>query len=192
MSGPAGSASRRGAGGPTSTLPPAGSGGPGDGEIRRRAAVRDAVVLVREKLTRHPDYLDEDELRTRTIVVDEILGALGWDVRDPAQVSLEHRDRRTRIDYVLLAGSGRALAVIEAKRSGLALTDRIRSQTTGCAAHLRVPVAIVTNGRRWEARELRRDESPWDAFLARVNLGAADVDGVVEALLPLQPERLGR
>lgn len=192
MSGPAGSASRRGAGGPTSNFPPAGSGGSGDGEIRRRAAVRDAVVLVREKLTRHPDYLDEDELRTRTIVVDEILGALGWDVRDPAQVSLEHRDRRTRIDYVLLAGSGRALAVIEAKRSGLALTDRIRSQTTGCAAHLRVPVAIVTNGRRWEARELARDESPWDAFLARVNLSAADVDGVVEALLPLQPERLGR
>ncbi len=53
------------------------------------------------------------------ILIDAMLVQAGWDPSDKSQVLTEQSQDGTRTDYVLLAANGRALATIEAKRSGI-------------------------------------------------------------------------
>ena len=56
-----------------------------------------------------------NETATRALVIDGVLTALGWDIKDPARVRLEHRSHGNKVDYVLVSSAGAFLAVVEAK-----------------------------------------------------------------------------
>ena len=47
-----------------------------------------------------------NETATRALVIDGVLIALGWDIKDPARVRLEYRANGNKVDYVLLSSSG--------------------------------------------------------------------------------------
>ena len=71
------------------------------------------------------DSLQWNEAKTRTLLIDTMLTACGWDLNNPAQVGIEVEVKfpdnvsgKGFADYVLWGENGQPLAVIEAKKSG--------------------------------------------------------------------------
>lgn len=92
-----------------------------------------------------------NEASTRTIVIEPILEALGWDVRDPEEVGIEYAtvDKKP-VDYALKINRKPELFV-EAKPLGDALNDvKAATQIIGYAASEGIEWCILTNGVKWK------------------------------------------
>src|SRR5512137_1493716 len=87
------------------------------------------------------------ELPTRTIFIDPLLGALGWDVRDPDEVELEYPTVDGKaVDYALKINK-KAVALVEAKALNDLLDDvKSITQVVGYAANDGVEWCVLTNG----------------------------------------------
>ena len=118
-----------------------------------------SVERARGVLTEHNEYLRGNETATRALVIDDVLTALGWDIRDPAKVRLEHRANGNKIDYVLVSSAGAFLAVVEAKPAGSGVKETDRRQASGYATEIGARYAVLTNGGRWEAWEMGAAET---------------------------------
>ncbi len=87
------------------------------------------------------------ELPTRTIFIDSMLGALGWDVRDPDEVELEYPtiDGKS-VDYALKIGEEPAI-LLEAKALDDSLDDvKAITQVVGYATNAGIDWCVLTNG----------------------------------------------
>jgi len=109
-----------------------------------------AVESLRAKL---PDLRGHNlnEAGTRVVVIDPILVALGWDVRDPTKVHLEYAtvDGKSA-DYALLV-EGKPTILVEAKPLGDSLSDiKAVTQVVAYAANAGIPWCILTNGAKWQ------------------------------------------
>ena len=65
-------------------------------EDRKRAPLEESIAEARKVLKGHDEYLRGNETRTRVLVIDGVLTALGWDIKDPSRVRLEHRANGNR------------------------------------------------------------------------------------------------
>lgn len=139
----------------------------------------------------HEEYLRENEMRTRIVMIDPILLALGWDVRDPDRVRLEARANGNRADYVLLNENGAPLAITEAKKWGHWPSDA-RLQASGYAVEIGVRYVILTNGNRWEAWEVREGKRRTDAKITELNLSTGTAEQIEGWFAPLQQGSLGQ
>ena len=72
------------------------------------------IETIKSRINEHGISLAANETRTRQVLIDPLLDALGWDVSDPDQVELEYDVRGKRADYALKS-NGRVVGVIEAK-----------------------------------------------------------------------------
>ena len=80
----------------------------------------EVVKMLRQRIDEHESELSQSEAQTRYSLVDPLLRALGWDVEDPRQVTVEYpvdvgKKRDGRADYTLFVDEKREV-VIEAKR----------------------------------------------------------------------------
>jgi predicted transport protein len=92
-----------------------------------------------------------NEASTRTIVIEPILGALGWDIRDPDEVGIEYAtvDKKP-VDYALKINRKPELFV-EAKPLRDPLNDvKAATQIIGYAASEGIEWCILTNGIKWK------------------------------------------
>lgn len=104
------------------------------------------VESLQAKLERHRKG-DLKELPTRTIFIDPMLQALGWDVMDPDVVELEYPtiDGKS-VDYVLKL-NGKPVLFIEAKPLNDPLMDvKSITQVVGYATNAGVEWCVLTNG----------------------------------------------
>ena len=124
------------------------------------------------------------------LVIDHVLTALGWDIKDPARVWLEHRVNGNKVDYVLRASSGKSLAVVEAKPSGSGYKDKDRRQASGYATEIGARYAVLTNGSRWEAWEMVQQKPRKDCVLVEVHLATGKVEELAATLEKLHREIL--
>lgn len=119
------------------------------------------------------------ETPTRTIFVDPILGALGWDVRDPDEVQLEYPtiDGKS-VDYALKINR-KPLLLVEAKGLYDSLGDvKDITQTTGYAANDGIVWCILTNGVRWRVyRSIEQCPAP-DKLMYEVSFAPSDLEGI--------------
>ena len=118
--------------------------------------------------TRH-DYLLGKERRTRQVLIDPLLGALGWDVSDPGAVYIEHN----WMDYALMSNASPdavPVAVIEAKPLGEPLEKKAITQAIAYAIENNIPCIIVTNGDRWEMYEVLKPGTMEDKKLMEFQL----------------------
>lgn len=118
------------------------------------------------------------ETPTRTIVVDPLLGALGWDVRDPDEVELEYPtvDGKS-VDYALKINK-KPVLLVEAKPLDDPLDDvKGITQVVGYAANDGIVWCVLTNGIKWKVyRSVEKCAAP-EKLMYEVSLDPRDDSG---------------
>lgn len=160
-----------------------------DTEHGNDTALEQGIEEARQVLLEYNDYLQNNETATRTVVIDPLLTALGWDVTKPARVKVEQRFNGNKLDYVLLRDEG-ILAIVEAKPVGSAL-DRDRKQASGYATEVGARYAVLTNGGRWEAWELLVQRPRRAGVFVETNLTTGEIPGIASTLRRLHRDDLG-
>ena len=158
----------------------------------RRAQLGESIKEARRVLTAHHEYLKGNETRTRALVIDDVLTALGWDIKDPALVWLEQRANGSWLDYVLLSSSGGFLAVVEAKPADSGPKDADRRQASGYAAEIGVRYTVLTNGGRWEAWDIGSGKPRKKSMFVEVNLATGDIPKLAAEMERLSQTLLGQ
>lgn len=149
-------------------------------ELRRQEmkALISCIEKLRVNLERHKRD-DLKEYPTRTIFVDPLLGALGWDVRDPDEVELEYPtiDGKS-VDYALKINR-KPVLFVEAKPLKDPLTDvKSITQVVGYAANDGVEWCVLTNGVKYKVyRSTEKAEAP-DKLLYEVSIDPKDNEGL--------------
>jgi predicted transport protein len=119
------------------------------------------------------------ETPTRTIVIDPLLEALGWDVRDPDEVQLEYPtvDGKS-VDYGLKLNK-KCVLLVEAKPFDDPLTDvKAITQVVAYAANDGIVWCVLTNGLRWKVyRSVESCPAP-DKLMYEVSLDPRDSQGM--------------
>ncbi len=142
----------------------------------------DAIIKCIENLRTKLDRHRKDDLKeypTRTIFVDPLLQALGWDVRDPDEVVLEYPtiDGKS-VDYALKINR-KPVLFIEAKPLNDPLTDvKSITQVVGYAANAGVEWCILTNGITYKVyHSTEKAEAP-DKLLFEISLDPVETEGM--------------
>ncbi len=133
------------------------------------------------------------ETPTRTIIVDPLLEALGWDVRDPDEVQLEYPTIDAKsVDYALLINRKPAL-LVEAKPLDDPLNDvKGITQVVGYAANDGIVWCVLTNGVVWKVyRSIEECAAP-DKLMFEVSIDPRDGDGLPVEQIARQMWRFSR
>ncbi len=156
-----------------------------------------AILAIQQKLpTLRRQGLKETP--TRTIIIDVLLEALGWDVRDPDEVELEYPtvDGKS-VDYALKLNSNPVM-LVEAKALGDPLDDvKAVTQVVGYAANNGIVWCILTNGVLWRVyRSVEKCPAP-EKLMFEVNIaadgpGAMSVEQLARQLWRFSREEMAR
>jgi len=133
------------------------------------------------------------EYPTRTIFIDPLLAALGWDVRDPDEVELEHPtvDNKS-VDYAMKVNR-KVVLHWEAKQLGDPLDDvKGITQVVGYAANDGIEWCVLTNGVRYKVYKVSEKASAPDKLLFEVSIDPKDSNGLPVEELARQFNRLSR
>jgi predicted transport protein len=117
------------------------------------------------------------ETPTRTIFIDPLLEALGWNVRDPDQVELEYTtiDGKS-VDYALKINR-KPVLFLEAKALTDSLDDvKALTQTVSYAANNGVEWCVLTNGIRYKVYRSSEKAAAPDKLLFEASLDPKEVD----------------
>ena len=131
--------------------------------------LKETIETLRGRIQAHRAYLEGNETRTRQVLIDPVLHTLGWDIGDPNSVELEYRIGRDWADYVLM-GSGRPIAVIEAKALGKPLDEKETMQALNYANSAGIPYMTLTNGDHWRMLEVFKQAPMKDRILMNFQL----------------------
>ena len=107
------------------------------------------IETLKDRIQSHREALQANETRTRMVLIDPLLQALGWDTADLRLVRPEYEVSSKRSDYALLGGDGAPVFFLEAKRLDEPLANH-RSQVVAYASELGIRYPALTNGNQWE------------------------------------------
>ena len=149
-----------------------------------------------ESLRSRIDALRRHELKetpTRTIVIDPLLEALGWDVRDPDEVELEYPtvDGKS-VDYGLKLNK-RCQLLVEAKALDDPLSDvKAITQIVNYANSDGIVWCILTNGLTWKVyRSIENCPAP-DKLMFEVSIDPRGSEGMSVQQIAEQMWRFSR
>ena len=121
--------------------------------------IAEAIKDIKKTRNEHEEYLKQIETRTRQLLIDPMLEALGWDVRNPAQVHLEYKGTSGKPDYALFS-HGNVVALIEAKKLEIPLA-RIKVEQMIKYARDKsltsLKYVVWTNGDHWQIWSIEED-----------------------------------
>ena len=127
-------------------------------------ALAKVISTLQTRIERDHETIGVNETRTRLMLIDPLLQALGWDVSDPSLVIPEYSAGGGAADYALLKMApeegAEPIAFIEAKRLNESLPG-YRSQMLNYANMTGVKYAGLTNGDQWEFYEVFK-QAPLD------------------------------
>ena len=150
------------------------------------------IELLRQKLPglrRH----SLKETPTRTIIIDPLLEALGWDVRDPDEVQLEYPTVDGKfVDYALKLNK-KPILLVEAKAMDDTLDDvKAVTQVVGYAANDGIVWCILSNGVKWRVyRSVEKCPAP-DKLMFEVSLDSDASEGMTVEQIAKQMWRFSR
>jgi predicted type IV restriction endonuclease len=157
---------------------------------RLESEIRRVVDLI-EQVEDWPQPLNE--ANTKAALIDPILTALGWDLRDPFSVSQEyrHKSRDNPVDYALFALRAPALFV-EAKALDKDLSDyKWITQTLAYANAAGVAWCVLTNGNEYRIYNTFAKAEAEKKVFRRVSLTDRDERGFcIETLLLLSQQQM--
>ncbi len=151
----------------------------------------ETIETLKARIREHRQSLADSESRTRTALIDPLLGALGWDVANPNLVQIEPKTQQGWADYALLAAGGkRVIAYVEAKKLGS--KTNAMGQVVAYAvqenigARSRVRHCVTTDGDQWvvydvfDQRELVSasvaNDEPEECVLTLLSLWRRSID----------------
>jgi len=113
--------------------------------------ITDVLEQVKENAKKHEAKLRTNEAATRTVLIDPILKALGWDLSNPEMVEMEKTYGDTRLDYGLLDSAGKVKVIVEAKSLGANLGDtKITAKLFTYGFTYGIQNIILTDGLIWQ------------------------------------------
>jgi len=138
------------------------------------ADLRKRIAELQSQLDRHRRS-GIKELPTRTIFIDPLLEALGWDVRDPDQVELEYPTIDAKsVDYALKINK-KPVVLVEAKQLDDPLDDvKALTQVVGYAANDGVEWCVLTNGIRYRVYRSSEKAAAPDKLLFQISIDPRD------------------
>jgi hypothetical protein len=150
------------------------------------------IENLRVKLERHRKD-DLKEYPTRTIFIDPMLKALGWDVRDPNEVELEFPTIDGKfVDYAPKINR-KPVLFIEAKPLNDPLTDvKSITQIVGYAANSGVEWCVLTNGVTYKVYHSTEKAAAPDKILFEVSIDPKEAEGVLIGYVAEQFARFSR
>ena len=159
------------------------------------SALLECIESLQARLEKHRNA-DLKETPTRTIFIDPLLLALGWDVRNSDDVELEYPtiDGKS-VDYAAKINDN-AVLLIEAKSLNDPLTDvRAITQVVGYAANDGIEWCVLTNGAKYKVYCTREKGTAPEKLLFEVSLDSTTNNGipnqqVAEHLLRLSKEAI--
>jgi len=157
--------------------------------------MKDVVKVIdtlRAQLERHK-HSGLKEYPTRTIFIDPLLSALGWDVRDPDEVELEYPtvDGKS-VDYAMKINR-KPVFLLEAKQLGDTLDDvKSITQVVGYAANDGIEWCVLTNGVRYKIYKASEKASAPDKLLFEVSIDPRDSAGLSVEQIAAQLNRFSR
>ena len=111
----------------------------------------DTIRKVRCVINKHEDKISKSEIRTRNVLIDPVLRALGWDVSVLEDVEVEYLTQgRKKVDYALLGSDQRPAVLIEAKRLNEPPDSKNLSQLLAYCVEVGAQYGILTDGNSWE------------------------------------------
>ena len=150
------------------------------------------IEMLRAQLERHRQS-GLKEYPTRTIFIDPLLSALGWDVGDTDEVELEHAtvDGKS-VDYAMKINR-KPVFLLEAKQLADPLDDvKSITQVVGYAANEGIEWCVLTNGVRYKIYKASEKASAPDKLLFEVSIDPRDSAGLSLERLAEQLNRLSR
>ncbi|HOM16963.1 MAG TPA: type I restriction enzyme HsdR N-terminal domain-containing protein [Thermoguttaceae bacterium] len=137
----------------------------------------ETIQMLRQKLPKLRGT-DLKEFPTRTILINPLLEALGWDVADPEEVQLEYSTWGGKlVDYALLLNAQPVL-LVEAKPLDDPLEDvKAITQVVGYAANAGIEWCILTNGALWRVYKSMEKCPAEDKLLFEVDIDPQSPEG---------------
>ena len=159
-------------------------------------SVSQVIGKVKESIRSQRADLENSELRTRTVLIDPVLRALGWEVSDPTLVRLELGLNGGFADYALFdpTGAENPSIIIEAKKLGIEKLVPVKLQIARYAsgastAALRV---VITNGNLWHVYENTTGPMIGRSLMAISVTGDAPDECAKELVRVLSPRKIRR
>lgn len=150
------------------------------------------IEKLRTQLERHK-HSGLKEYPTRTIFIDPLLAALGWDVRDPDEVQLEYPTVDVKsVDYAMKINL-KPVFLLEAKQLTDPLDDvKSITQVVGYAANDGIDWCVLTNGVRYKIFRASEKASAPDKLLFEVSIDPRDATGLSVEQIAAQLNRISR
>lgn len=142
------------------------------------------IRVVRGLIDSKRAHLSKNETRTRVVLIDPVLRALGWDVSALADVEVEYGPQAKRVDYALLDAKGQPLVLIEAKKLDEELTSKRTQMLTYCT-EVGVCYGVLTDGNCWELYDIWQNKSLDDRMKAQIILSSREPAIAARMLLVL-------
>ena len=115
------------------------------------------ISQVRVAMNEHEQKLSTNEMKTRYVLIDPILRALGWDVGDLHVVEVEYGTlEKKRVDYALLNSDQTPLILVEAKKLNKAHRSADVSQLLAYCMEAGARYGVLTDGNSWEVYDTSR------------------------------------
>ncbi|MGI5818752.1 MAG: hypothetical protein ACOX9R_11715 [Armatimonadota bacterium] len=159
-----------------------------------RERLRTTLLQVRERIARVVERKGTlGEQNTKAVLIEPVIEALGWDLRDFEQVVREYRSNSqdNPVDYALLLRRS-PLLFIEAKDLGSNLSDRKwLSQIMGYATVVGVEWCLLTDGERYHIYNAHAPVDVEEKLFRTVSISdAANEETTIDTLLLLSKDKL--
>ena len=130
------------------------------------------VETLRKRIDEHGAALRQSEALTRYALIDPLLRGLGWDTGDPALIIPEYRSSAGSADYALMSsGSQAPVLIIEAKKLGEPLDDRVALQSLNYCNLIGTPHFTLTDGKTWKIYATFEHAPLADRLIATFTIG---------------------
>lgn len=111
----------------------------------------ETIRTIRSVIKEHEDHISKSETRTRNVLVDPLLRALGWDVSLIEDVQVEYVTMgRKKVDYALLSTAQDPLVLVEAKKLNATFDSTSMSQLLSYCLEVGARYGVRTDGNCWE------------------------------------------
>ena len=130
------------------------------------------VETLRKRIDEHGTALRQSEALTRATLIDPLLRELGWDTENPAMVIPEYRSAAGFADYALISDSSQPpVLIIEAKKLGESLDDRVALQSLNYCNLTGTPHFALTDGKTWKIYSTFEQAPLADRLIATFSVG---------------------